>query len=101
MFTGDIEKKAEKDIIEAEILPVQMFLKLLTMEANTSSSKEFLDIVDPDYAVIECGDNSYKHPHEETMERLSEYTDKIYRTDIDGNIVITSDKDGLSVKTEN
>lgn len=35
------------------------------------------------------------------MERLSEYTDKIYRTDIDGNIVITSDKDGLSVKTEN
>ena len=101
MFTGDIEKKAEKDIIEAGNLTSADVLKVAHHGSNTSSSKEFLDIVDPDYAVIECGDNSYKHPHEETMERLSEYTDKIYRTDIDGNIVITSDKDGLSVKTEN
>ena len=53
MFTGDIEKKAEKDIIEAGNLTSADVLKVAHHGSNTSSSKEFLDIVDPDYAVIE------------------------------------------------
>lgn len=101
LFTGDIEKKAEKDIIETGALEKVDVLKVAHHGSNTSSCKEFLDIVNPEYAVIECGDNSYNHPHEETVERLSEYTDKIYRTDIDGTVVITSDDSGIKVETEN
>ncbi|MGN1481026.1 ComEC/Rec2 family competence protein [Porcipelethomonas sp.] len=101
LFTGDIEKKAEKDIIESGRLKSADVLKVAHHGSNTSSSEDFLDIVDPDYAVIMCGDNSYKHPHEDTVERLKEYTDKIYRTDMDGTVVFTSSKDGLAAETEN
>ena len=49
-----------------------------------------------------CGvDNSYKHPHKKIVERLAEYCDNIYRTDIDGTIVFTSDQNDIEVKTEN
>jgi competence protein ComEC len=101
LFTGDIEKKAEKDIIETGALTDIDVLKVAHHGSNTSSSKEFLDIVKPEYAVIMCGDNSYKHPHEDTVNRLLDYTDKIYRTDMDGNIVITSTDKGFDIVTEN
>ena len=54
-------------------------------------------------AVIQCGkDNSYGHPHEETLEKLSKYTDKIYRTDENGTILIITDgKTVVAVKEKN
>lgn len=102
MFTGDIEKEAEQDIIDSGRLESADVLKVAHHGSNTSSTTDFLDIVNPDYAVIMCGvDNSYKHPHKKIVERLAEYCDKIYRTDIDGTIVFTSDQNDIEVKTEN
>ena len=58
-------------------------------------------MIRPQTAVISCGaENPYGHPSDITLQRLSAYTDKIYRTDICGSIVFESDGSKLSVKTE-
>ena len=54
-----------------------------------SSSEEFLKAVRPETAIICVGDNSYGHPTEETLRRLSVAGAEIYRTDLHGNILIT------------
>ena len=48
-----------------------------------------------------CGDNGYNHPHEDTVKRLENYTDKIYRTDYVGTVVITSNGETLKEFFEN
>lgn len=101
LFTGDIEKKAEKDIIDDGRLTEVDVYKSAHHGSNTSNCKEFLEIVKPDYAVIMCGaGNSYKHPNEDAVERIRKYTDQIYRTDLDGTIVFTSSEEELSVSTK-
>ncbi len=101
MFTGDLEKESEKDILDAGYLRDIDVLKVGHHGSHTSSSKEFLNAVKPDYGVIMCGaGNSYGHPHKDALNRIKKYTDKIYRTDLDGTVVFTSDKDGLTVDTE-
>lgn len=100
LFTGDIEKKAEKDIIKEGGFEDIDVLKVAHHGSNSSSCKDFLKIAKPEYAVIMCDGVSYNHPHDEAVERIKEYTDKIYRTDMDGNVVFRVDKEGLSVETQ-
>lgn len=101
LFTGDIEKQAEKDILETGRMRSVDVYKAAHHGSNTSNSKDFLAAAEPEYAVISCGaGNSYGHPHKEAVERIEKYTDKIYRTDIDGTIIFTSSDNGLEVKTE-
>lgn len=60
--------------------------------SNTSSSKEFLNQVLPQIAIISVGkDNSYGHPHKEVIDRLKKIGTLIYRTDEKGNILLESD----------
>ena len=64
--------------------------------SKTSSSKEFIEVINPKYAVISVGANNwYGHPNKETLENLN--TSNIYRTDINGSIKIKLDK--LEIKT--
>jgi competence protein ComEC len=66
-----------------------------------SSGTAFLKAVDPKYAVIEVGaGNTYGHPAPATVARLEEIGAKVYRTDRDGNIVMTSDGRGIMVSTQ-
>lgn len=101
LFTGDAEKDVEKEMIDNGVLSDIDVLKAGHHGSNTSSSQAFLDVVKPEYVVIQCGaGNSYGHPHEEPMQRFSALTDKIYRTDLQGSIVITSDGHSLNVSCE-
>lgn len=100
MFTGDIEKKAEKHILKEGYLSDIDVLKVAHHGSNSSSCNDFLEAVKPDYAVIQCDGVSYNHPHEEAIERILEYTDEIYRTDMDGTVVFSVTEDGLSINTE-
>lgn len=100
LFTGDAESKSEKEMLEKNLLTKVDVLKVGHHGSSTSSKKKFLEVVSPDYAVILCGDNSYNHPHEDTVDNLLEYTDNIYRTDQQGTVVFTSDGKELSVKHE-
>lgn len=102
IFTGDAEKLAEKEMIESGRLADIDVYKAGHHGSDTSSSEEFLEIIKPDIAVISCGEgNSYGHPCDITLEKLSRYTDKVYRTDISGTVVITSDGKSLAVTEEN
>ncbi len=101
LFTGDAESESEKDMMENNLLDDIDVLKVGHHGSDTSSKKKFLEVIKPDYAVISCGDNSYNHPNEKTVARLAEYTDKIYRTDHQGNIIFTSDGENISVEYSN
>lgn len=97
LFTGDSSEQAEADMIEAgEDLKADV-LKIGHHGSSTATTKAFLQAVNPQVAVISCGkDNSYGHPHEETMQRLQEKAMTIYRTDEDGTILATCD--GISIE---
>lgn len=92
LFTGDAESTSESDIIEAGLDLKSDILKLGHHGSSTSTSKNFLDKVNPKYAVISLGaGNSYGHPHIETLNALKSKNIPVYRTDKNGAIVATSD----------
>ena len=65
--------------------------------SSTSTSDAFLAAVNPDYAVISCGkDNSYGHPHQETMDKLNAADISIFRTDEQGTVVAVSDGSSIT-----
>ncbi len=69
--------------------------------SKSSSGKAFLKAVDPQISVIEVGaDNPYNHPAAATLDRLEAAGSKVYRTDRDGNIVVTSDGKGIAVSAQ-
>lgn len=93
MFTGDAEKISEDEMIEVYGSSLKSdVLKLGHHGSTTSTTKRFLELVDPQVAVITVGkDNTYGHPHREILERVENEEIKIYRTDLDGTIVANSD----------
>lgn len=65
--------------------------------SRSSTSKKFFKAVNPDYAVISCGEgNSYGHPHAETLNTLRTNGVAVYRTDEDGTIIATADGKTIS-----
>ena len=69
--------------------------------SSSASSPAFLSAVKPEVAVYCCGvGNSYDHPHEETLTALSDVGAKIYGTDVNGTVVVTSDGATYQVDTE-
>lgn len=104
LFTGDIEEIAEKAILskyvnKQEVLNADI-LKVAHHGSKTSSIKEFINAVNPKYAVIGVGkDNKFGHPSEKTLETLNNKNVKVYRTDISGETVIITDGDSVKVKS--
>jgi competence protein ComEC len=97
MFTGDAEKPAEEKILERGGNIVSDILKVGHHGSANSSTTDFLAAVKPQAAVIEVGEgNSYDHPTAKCLERLSEHTAKIYRTDLEGTIIFTSDGEKIT-----
>lgn len=92
LFTGDAEALAEEDILNAGHDVQADVLKVGHHGSSTSSSQEFLQAVSPDFAVISVGTgNSYGHPEEETLDRLESMGVEIYRTDLQGTIICSTD----------
>ncbi|WP_275373643.1 ComEC/Rec2 family competence protein, partial [Clostridium tertium] len=95
LFTGDAEVLSENEVLNAGFDLKCDVLKIGHHGSSSSTSENFLKASNPSIAVISVGeDNTYGHPTDTVLSRLKET--KIYRTDINGNIVITSD--GLSLK---
>ncbi len=85
LFTGDAEEMSERDITRDVSSDV---LKVGHHGSSTSTSKNFLERVNPMYAVISCGkDNDYGHPHHETLDILYDNDVRVYRTDKDGTLI--------------
>ncbi|MFL0197563.1 ComEC/Rec2 family competence protein [Clostridium sp. WILCCON 0269] len=99
LFTGDAEKLSEREILDKNYDVSADVLKIGHHGSSTSTTDEFLDKVSPKIAIISCGrDNSYGHPHKETLKKLKKRNIRIYRTDIDGSIVLISN--GKSIVKE-
>ncbi|MFA5524003.1 MAG: MBL fold metallo-hydrolase [Tissierellales bacterium] len=99
IFTGDAEKPSEDEMIVKGYDLTAKVLKVGHHGGRTSTSKEFLDKINPDYAVIsvEKG-NDYGHPHKETIKRLQEKGIDILRTDEMGTIVLVSEGNSIAVE---
>lgn len=101
LFTGDAERTAEADIIDAGYDLSATVLKVGHHGSDTSTSYPFLREIMPEYAVIQVGkDNSYGHPTEDTLSRLRDADVKVYRNDLQGTIICTSDGEKVSFSTE-
>ena len=98
LFMGDAEKEVET-IIEKKDISADV-LKVGHHGSNTSSSKTFLEKVNPSYAIISVGTgNSYGHPSNTTIQNLENQNIQIYRTDENGTIIMTSDGTDITFQT--
>ena len=89
LFTGDIETEAEESLTPLGKPLKSDIIKVPHHGGRTSSSAGFIKAVNPQIAVISAGrNNSFNHPHKETIERYKAAGVNIYRTDIDGAITI-------------
>jgi len=102
LLTGDIEREAEEMLVRvAEEQLAAEVLKVPHHGSRTSSSQLFLDAVGAEVSVICVGaDNDYGHPSDDVLTRLESAGVRVYRTDRDGTVVITTDGRGYSVWTE-
>ncbi len=99
-FTGDAENEEEKQLIKSDNLAANV-LKVAHHGSKYSTSQNFLEKVKPEIAVISVGKkNTFGHPSELTLERLTKAGVKILRTDKNGDIKIISDGTKIEVKNK-
>ncbi len=92
LFTGDAEVPVENVLLNGTETLKSDVLKVGHHGSNSSTSYLWLRTVDPDYAVICVGaNNEYGHPTEAVLSRLRDADVKTYRTDMQGDIICTSD----------
>lgn len=97
LFTGDAEKTSESEMIDKGYDLSADVLKVGHHGSSGSTSQQFLDKVDPKIAIISCGkNNKYGHPHKKTINKLKKKNIQIYRTDVDGTIILMSNGSKIS-----
>lgn len=100
LFTGDAGKISEKEMLKNGCTLKSDVLKVGHHGSSTSTSADFLNAVDPKYAVISVG-NDYKGlPAKTTVSRLKKAGIKVYRTDQDGTVTAVSDGKKITFKTD-
>jgi competence protein ComEC len=101
LFTGDAQTDSEKEILAKGYTLKSDVLKVGHHGSSTSTSPDFLKEVSPKYAVISCGvNNDYGHPNQVTLDKLNNAGVKIYRTDLNGRISLSSDGINITLSTE-
>lgn len=99
LFTGDIEQKGEKNVIETLDTDID-FLKVPHHGSKTSSGEDFIDLLDPKIGIISVGRNNiYDHPNEDVIERYKNNNTSLYRTDESGRIRLVLDEYDFSIET--
>lgn len=95
LFTGDAESLVEEQVINARYDLKSDVLKIGHHGSTTSTTQNFFNEVSPFISVISVGNNNlYKHPSNKTLSTIK--NSKVYRTDLNGNVVLISD--GKSIK---
>ena len=100
MMTGDCESSCESSISMSSFFsPSSEILKVGHHGSSTSTSQSFLNIVNPAVAIISAGlNNQYGHPTQTTLNKLA--NKQLYRTDLNGNIIVTTNGINYSVSTQ-
>ena len=103
LLTGDAEIKSEKAVL-AEYTDGELDIDILKAGhhgSSSSSSHSFLTATTPEITIISCGEgNKYGHPHEVVMDRLEKAEIEIYRTDLQGTIIVKTDGVTYTVETQ-
>ena len=98
LFMGDAGVEVEEDLIEKYNLQDIDVLKVGHHGSKTSSSKNFINEINPKYSIISVGKNNrYGHPNKEVIDNLID--SKIYRTDKDGSIMFKIKNNKLKIET--
>lgn len=101
LLTGDIEAKAEKDILDMGTDVSCDVLKSPHHGSGSASSYVFLRQSNPKEIVISCGvNNSYGHPHEQTLSRYRDLGATVYRTDRQGTVTMRSDGKTITAEVQ-
>ncbi len=99
LFTGDLTKEKEAQLLAEGINPASTVLKIGHHGSDTSSSEEFLQAVRPTYGVFCVGaDNGFGHPKAAVVRRFAQQGIRTFRTDEDGAIVFHTDGEHLRVE---
>lgn len=91
LFTGDITKKTEQELIAQDVYLNSVVLKIAHHGSKTSSSEEFLESVFPEIAVFSVGENKWGHPSPEVLARLEKFGIEVLITRESGDIKFISD----------
>jgi competence protein ComEC len=102
LLTGDAEDQTEHRLLTKELDLQSKVIKISHHGSKYASSGDFLNRVKPEVAIVSCGAwNRYGHPSQAVLDRLKAANVKLYRTDLQGEITITTrgnDTD-LTIKT--
>lgn len=100
LLMGDAGFTAERNLMATRQPLHSTVLKVGHHGTKYATGRIFLREVKPEISVIEVGDNKYGHPAPELVRRLDDIGSKVYRTDVNGNIVIATDGTTYSVTTQ-
>lgn len=98
LLTGDAGTETENKIL-SKMQDVDV-LKIGHHGSKNSTTQSFLDKVNPEYAVILTGKNSYGHPHSEVLSKLESANIEIHRSDECGDIIFKSTGEGVSTECD-
>ncbi len=112
LFTGDLESGGEQSLVQSNDLPKCLLYKGGHHGSNTSSSAALMKVIQPQIVcVCSCCGDKHNFPHQEFINNVAPYTDKVYITAVrnaqgkgvplNGNIVVTSNAEGVSVNCSN
>ena len=92
LFTGDIERGGEEHLLTSGVPLKALFLKAPHHGSRSSNTPGFIQAVQPRAVIFSSGYlNPWRHPHPEVVERYRKAGAEIWRTDLNGAIVITTD----------
>lgn len=99
LFTGDATSEVEKKILNKNIQAT--VLKVGHHGSKYSTTTDFLNKVNPKYAIISVGkNNSYNHPNQVTINKLEKKNIEIHRTDQEGSIFLKSDGKTINITSK-
>jgi competence protein ComEC len=100
LLTADVEQKSEREMLAS--VPAKLRAQILLVPhhgSRTSSSPEFVAQVNPDIALVAAGfRNRFGHPKDDVLDRYRALGSRIYRTDLDGALLVEIGGDAVKVQ---
>jgi len=100
LFTGDAEKAEESQILNKNYDVKSDVLKVAHHGSRTSSTIKFIEKVAPKYCVISVAPDKSNLPKPDIIKRLKKISEEIYRTDLHGNIIFSTDGENIEIFTQ-
>ena len=100
LFCGDMEKKAEKDLLASGADISADFLKVAHHGSRTSTTEDFARAVSPRLAVVSVGADNNNLPRQEPLSALEKAGAYVLRTDLDGNLLFSYNGERISIRKD-